>query len=110
MPKRFGICHPYGPGDQVSLGEMISYLTVAGGHIKLAERFVDPAFSFALGWNYWYNWTIGLPAELTAAAVLMQYWKDVSSFSLLLYNILCHAKSFFPLELSNNYVSSPNLP
>jgi amino acid transporter len=37
---------------------MISYLPIAGGHIKLAERFVDPAFSFALGWNLWYNWTV----------------------------------------------------
>lgn len=62
---------------QVSLGEMVSYLPVSGGHIKLAERFVDPAFSFALGWNYWYNWTLGLPAELSAAAVLMQFWKSV---------------------------------
>ena len=34
------------------LGEMCSYLPIAGGHIKLAERFVDPAFSFAMGWNY----------------------------------------------------------
>lgn len=30
----------------MSLGEMVSYLPVPGGHIKLAERFVDPAFSF----------------------------------------------------------------
>lgn len=37
---------------------MIAYLPVAGGHIKLAERFVDPAFAFALGWNLWYNWTV----------------------------------------------------
>ena len=65
-------------GVQISLGEMIAYLPLPGGHIRLAERFVDPAFSFALGWNYWYNWTIGLPAELTAAAVLMQFWKSVS--------------------------------
>jgi amino acid transporter len=27
------------------LGEMVSYLPVPGGHIKLAERFVSPAFS-----------------------------------------------------------------
>ncbi|KAG8782933.1 hypothetical protein FRC12_020307, partial [Ceratobasidium sp. 428] len=58
----------------VSLGEMIAYLPVPGGHIKLAERFVDPAFSFTMGWNYWYNWTIILPAELAAAAVLINYW------------------------------------
>ncbi|KAI9567915.1 hypothetical protein HD554DRAFT_2008458, partial [Boletus coccyginus] len=38
-------------------GEMIAYHPVAGGHIKLAERFMDPAFAFASGWNLWYNWT-----------------------------------------------------
>jgi len=58
----------------VSLGEMVSYLPIPGGHIKLAERFVDPAFSFTMGWNYWYNWTIVLPAELSAAAVLIDFW------------------------------------
>ncbi|KAI9063004.1 amino acid permease [Trametes sanguinea] len=58
----------------ISLGEMVAYLPLPGGHIKLAERFVDPAFSFTMGWNYWYNWTIILPAELSAAAVLINYW------------------------------------
>ncbi|CAE6378040.1 unnamed protein product [Rhizoctonia solani] len=60
----------------ISLGEMIAYLPIPGGHIKLAERFVDPALSFTMGWNYWYNWTIILPAELAAAAVLINYWMD----------------------------------
>ncbi|KAI0078940.1 amino acid permease [Panus rudis PR-1116 ss-1] len=60
----------------VSLGEMVAYLPIPGGHIKLAERFVDPAFSFTMGWNYWYNWTIILPAELSAAAVLINYWNQ----------------------------------
>jgi len=27
-----------------------------------------------MGWNYWYNWIIVLPAELSAAAVLISYW------------------------------------
>uniref|UniRef100_A0A0W0FY83 Putative amino acid permease n=1 Tax=Moniliophthora roreri TaxID=221103 RepID=A0A0W0FY83_MONRR len=58
----------------ISLGEMVSYLPIPGGHIKLAERFVDPALSFAMGWNYWYNWTIVLPTELSAAAILIEYW------------------------------------
>ncbi|KAJ7507461.1 amino acid permease [Mycena galericulata] len=58
----------------ISLGEMVAYLPIPGGHIKLAERFVDPAFSFTMGWNYWYNWTIVLPAELSAAAVLINFW------------------------------------
>jgi amino acid transporter len=53
---------------------MIAYLPIPGGHIKLAERFVDGAFSFTMGWNYWYNWTMTLPAELSAAAVLIDFW------------------------------------
>ncbi|KAF8140082.1 amino acid permease [Boletus edulis] len=58
----------------VSLGEMIAYLPIPGGHITLSERFVNPALSFAMGWNYWYNWTIIAPAELSAAALLIDYW------------------------------------
>jgi amino acid permease len=69
------------PYLQISLGEMISYLPISGGHIKLAERFVDPAFSFAMGWNYWYTWAILMPGELSAAAVLMRFWTTVSSFN-----------------------------
>ncbi|KAH7883763.1 amino acid permease [Phlebopus sp. FC_14] len=58
----------------VSLGEMVAYLPIPGGHIKLAERFVDPGLSFAMGWNYWYNWTIIVPAEISAAALIIDYW------------------------------------
>ncbi|KAK7044143.1 hypothetical protein VNI00_007860 [Paramarasmius palmivorus] len=58
----------------ISLGEMVSYLPIPGGHIKLSERFFDPALSFAMGWNYCYNWIISLPAELSAAAILIEYW------------------------------------
>ncbi|TFK76918.1 amino acid permease [Pluteus cervinus] len=58
----------------ISLGEMVAFLPISGGHIKLAERFVNPAFSFTMGWNYWYNWAIILPAELSAASVLIGFW------------------------------------
>ncbi|KAH8107634.1 amino acid permease [Cristinia sonorae] len=60
-----------------SLGEMVAYLPLPGGHITMAERFVEPAMSFAMGWNYWYVWTIILPAELAAGAVLVNYWTKV---------------------------------
>lgn len=62
----------------MSLGEMVAYLPIAGGHISLAARFADPALAFAMGWNYFYNWAIVLPAELSAAAVLIGYWSDVN--------------------------------
>jgi amino acid transporter len=53
---------------------MVAFLPLPGGHITLAARFVDPAFSFTMGWNYWYNFVIVLPAELSAAAVLINFW------------------------------------
>ncbi|KAI9567931.1 amino acid permease [Boletus coccyginus] len=58
----------------VSLGEMTAFLPLPGGFIKLAERFVDPAFAFATGWNYWYGWTLTLPAELAVSAAIIGYW------------------------------------
>jgi amino acid transporter len=58
----------------LSLGELTTFLPVPGGQVTLAGRFVDPAMSFAMGWNYWYSWVITLPAELSASAVLINYW------------------------------------
>ena len=41
-----------------SLGEMATYLPIPGSFGTYAKRYVDPAFGFALGWNYWFNWAI----------------------------------------------------
>ncbi len=57
-----------------SLGEMATYLPVSGSFGTYASRYVDPAFGFALGWNYWFNWAITLAAELVAGALIMKYW------------------------------------
>ena len=57
-----------------SLGEMATYLPIAGSFETYAGRFVDPAFGFAIGWNYWLNWATTLAAELVAAAILVKFW------------------------------------
>lgn len=56
------------------LGEMVCYLPLPGGIIQLAERFVGPSMSFALGWTMWYSYLIVLPAQLSAVTVLIGYW------------------------------------
>lgn len=38
------------------LGEMATLFPSTGSFNEFAGRFVDPALSFALGWNYWYMW------------------------------------------------------
>ncbi|GGY13005.1 lysine transporter [Paludibacterium paludis] len=57
-----------------SLGEMAAYMPAAGSFQVYGSHFVDPAFGFALGWNYWYNWAITIAVELAAAAIIMHYW------------------------------------
>ncbi|WP_114571348.1 amino acid permease [Exiguobacterium flavidum] len=64
-----------------SLGEMAAYMPVAGSFSTYGTKFVDPAFGFALGWNYWYNWAVTIAVELVAAEIVMKYWfPDVPGF------------------------------
>ena len=57
-----------------SLGEMATQLPILGSFETYAERFVDPSFAFAVGWNYWFSWAITLAAELVAGALIVQFW------------------------------------
>ncbi|GAA5923553.1 hypothetical protein JCM1841_002980 [Sporobolomyces salmonicolor] len=60
----------------VALGELTTLYPVSGAFTHYSARFVDPAVGFALGWNYWYSYAITLPTEITAAALVIQFWRD----------------------------------
>ncbi|KAL8336585.1 hypothetical protein RB601_000416 [Gaeumannomyces tritici] len=57
-----------------SLGEMAAWLPIPGAVPVFAARYVDPALGFTLGWNYWYQFAIGVPIEVTVSAVIVDYW------------------------------------
>lgn len=57
-----------------SLGEMAAFMPVSGSFQVYGSEFVDPAFGFALGWNYWYSWAVTIAVELAAASIIMHYW------------------------------------
>lgn len=57
-----------------SLGEMATYMPISGSFAAFAGKFVDPAFGFAMGWNYWFNWAITVAVEAATAGVVMKYW------------------------------------
>jgi len=59
-----------------SMGEMATWLPLPGAVPVYAARFVDPALGFTLGWNYWYQFAIGVPIEISAAAVVIEYWPN----------------------------------
>ncbi|VDC06581.1 unnamed protein product [Peniophora sp. CBMAI 1063] len=56
------------------LGEMSAYLPHKRGFSGYATRFVDPAFGFALGWNYLLKYLIVTPNNINAAGAVIQYW------------------------------------
>lgn len=60
----------------IALGEMGAFLPVSGGFTHYATRFIDPAFGFALGYNYWYSYAITIPTELVASAIIISYWNE----------------------------------
>lgn len=82
-----------------SLGELATYLPDSGSFSTYGTRFVSPAFGFAIGWNFWYNWAVTIAAELSAATVIIKYWfPDSPSF---LWSLL-----FLALMFGLNFLSA----
>jgi lysine-specific permease len=57
-----------------SLGELSTYMPSTGSFCEYSGKFVNPAFGYAMGINYWFNWAITIAAEISAAVIIMQYW------------------------------------
>ncbi|KAL4941086.1 hypothetical protein BDV06DRAFT_195184 [Aspergillus oleicola] len=57
-----------------ALGEMATWLPRSSGFTGYAVRFCDPALGFALGYTYWFKYIIVTPNQLTAGALVIQYW------------------------------------
>ena len=81
-----------------SLGEMATLIPSTGSFCDYASRFVDPAFGFAMSYNYWVNWAVTTAVDLSAAALIMHTWFPEISF--LLWSAI-----FFVLILMLNFAS-----
>ena len=75
------------------LGEMATQYPVAGVSFSLislsahaketlgsftaySARFFSPSYAFALSWNYWFNDSVSVASDLTAAQLVMSYWTE----------------------------------
>ncbi|CAI6230663.1 unnamed protein product [Periconia digitata] len=59
-----------------SMAEMMTYMPVSGGFIRLAGRWVDDALGFAAGWNFFFYEALLIPFEITALNLVLSYWRD----------------------------------
>ncbi len=90
----------------MSLGEMATQLPIVGSFEAYAGRFIDPAFAFAVGWNYWFSWAITVAAEFVAAGLIVKFWLPdmpvtvvaMAAFVLLMTLNLISTKSFAEAE------------
>lgn len=73
----------------VSLAEMVTYLPISSPFIRFAGRYVDPAFGFAAGWNFFIFEAMLVPFEITACNVIIHYWSDAVPAGGMIAIIIC---------------------
>ncbi|EPX73919.1 uncharacterized protein SOCG_03136 [Schizosaccharomyces octosporus yFS286] len=62
-----------------ALGELAVAYPLAGGFYTYCMRFIDPGWGFACGWNYFLNYFVTFPLELTTCAITFKYWTEINS-------------------------------
>ncbi|GMF97622.1 unnamed protein product [[Candida] boidinii] len=77
--------------------EMVSYLPISSPFVRIADRTVDPAFGFMVGWNFWVLESSLVPFEITLVNSLLHYWSDGYSPAI---PISCQLAAYFIISLS----------
>ncbi|KAG8625243.1 hypothetical protein KVT40_006994 [Elsinoe batatas] len=77
-----------------SMAEMAIFMPVSGGWIRMASKWVDEAFGFTLGWNFFLYQGFLIPWEIAALNLVLTFWRDdipigaVCAACIVLYGIL----------------------
>lgn len=61
-----------------SIAELATLLPTAGSFPHFATRFIDPSVGFSLAISYGYCYTIAIASEVSAAAIIVGYWTDLT--------------------------------
>lgn len=58
------------------MAEMVTYMPVSGSFIRMAGRWVDEAFGFMAGWNFFLYEACLIPFEISAINLVLGFWRD----------------------------------
>ncbi|KAH0841964.1 hypothetical protein AYO21_02977 [Fonsecaea monophora] len=58
------------------IAEMATLHPVAGGFVRMAGKWVDEAFGFMAGWNFFFYEALVVPFEITAMGIVIGFWSD----------------------------------
>jgi amino acid transporter len=59
-----------------SIAEMTILHPVSGGFVRMAGKWVDDAFGFMAGWNFFFYEALLIPFEITALNLVLSFWRD----------------------------------
>lgn len=60
-----------------SVGELtVAFTSLEGGFNEWYRKFLDESIAFALGWNYWLNWSTTISLELVTASITIKFWNS----------------------------------
>ena len=59
-----------------SIAEMTVFMPISGGFVRLAGKWVDEAFGFMAGWNFFLYEASLIPFEITALNLVLTFWSD----------------------------------
>jgi amino acid transporter len=58
------------------MAEMATYMPVSASFIRHAGHWVDDAFGFMAGWNFFFYEAILIPFEIVALNLVLTFWRD----------------------------------
>ncbi|KAL8409749.1 hypothetical protein RB594_007996 [Gaeumannomyces avenae] len=58
------------------MAEMCVYMPVTGSFIRMAGKWVDEAFGFMAGWNFFLYEAFLIPFEISALNLVLQFWRN----------------------------------
>ncbi|KAF2725224.1 amino acid transporter [Polychaeton citri CBS 116435] len=61
----------------ICMAEMVTYLPISSPFIRFAGRYVDEAFGFACGINFFIFEAIMVPFEIVACNLVIHFWSDI---------------------------------
>lgn len=59
-----------------SVAEMAVYMPISGSFIRFAGKWVDEAFGFMAGWNFFLYEAAMIPYEISAISLVITFWRD----------------------------------
>ncbi|KAF9563521.1 hypothetical protein EC968_004821 [Mortierella alpina] len=62
-----------------AIAEIATLLPLPGAFNAWGGRIFDEALSFQMSWMYFINWALTIPAELSASAVIINFWLPAGS-------------------------------